>query len=264
MLRDQSTDGESVADQRECRYSELPRTRPSPRQIILHGTNNRDVGTVGYRKLISPPPFLPHIVAAAGSWAQSSCDRNGQTGVGSSQGVWTAPSSGSATVGGTRGGGYSYGVDTIQVELSAGPAPPTNPVTQRPTSAPTEATDEAIVNFCGSFISTCGTSLGWSSASSCRASVVRLMTGDSGDVGGNTLACRICEFIHDVLCWSLYPQRGFGGNGAWRKGTAPRRGPHPRVCAYVETAGGSPGRRNLSKSLKGSPLADYSLFCVAL
>ena len=50
-----------------------------------------------------------------------------------SSGVWTAPASGSVTVGGTTGGNRNYGVNTIQVSLTAGTR---NPTTVAPTSAP--------------------------------------------------------------------------------------------------------------------------------
>ena len=59
-------------------------------------------------------------VACSGTWAQPSCRREGQTGVASSRGVWTAPLSGLATIAGTCVRGYFDGIDTVQVKLHAG------------------------------------------------------------------------------------------------------------------------------------------------
>ena len=53
--------------------------------------------------------------STAGSWANGGCSQGNTVGVGSSEAQWTAPGSGSVTVGGTKGGNYAYGVDTIQV-----------------------------------------------------------------------------------------------------------------------------------------------------
>ena len=55
--------------------------------------------------------------STAGSWANGGCSQGNTVGVGSSEAQWTAPESGSVTVGGTKGGPYNYGVDTIQVTM---------------------------------------------------------------------------------------------------------------------------------------------------
>jgi hypothetical protein len=54
----------------------------------------------------------------------------------------------------------------------------------------TQSPDVAQASFCERFISTCGTGLGWSTASACDAAVSQLPAGISGQTQFNTAACR--------------------------------------------------------------------------
>lgn len=49
----------------------------------------------------------------------------------------------------------------------------------------------AVLQFCSSFISTCGTQMGWADESECADTAEQLIRGDLNDASGDTLECRI-------------------------------------------------------------------------
>ena len=60
-----------------------------------------------------------------GVWFRGYCSQGSTVGAFTSQGTWIAPDSGDVVVGGSRGSGGEYGVDTVQVcSLVWLPGPP--------------------------------------------------------------------------------------------------------------------------------------------
>ena len=59
--------------------------------------------------------------SSSGSWQNGGCTNGNTVGIQASEGQWTAPDDGSVLVGGTTGGGRTYGVNTIQVKQVAPP-----------------------------------------------------------------------------------------------------------------------------------------------